>query len=284
MKRRAAVFILLTLILFCSCYAEPDTGNPFPFSVSLSHSQNNAESGRPYEDAFYAHGTAFVVADGVSRTDTEYLEMTESPAAFAAQRTAAVVGKVLQYAKDPSSAALTAAKKASAVVGRYNRQTRLSVPAATSYVSAVIRDGTLFYSYIGDNHLIVLRNGTATELCEKQTDAVHRAGGAYGLGMSREEYYKKVVNNAAYPGGLGYGVITGSRGALDFLRTGTVALGAGDRILLASDGLDVFLENAPYDVLASLTAEELLAASAPYDSPPYGSYAHDKTLIVIDIG
>ena len=34
---------------------------------------------------------------------------------------------------------------------------------------------------------------------------------------------------------------------------------------------------------AGLPAEELLAASVPYDSPPYGSYAHDKTLIVIDI-
>ena len=284
MMRRTAAFILLAIILFCSCYAEPDTGNPFQFSVSLSHSQNNAESGRPYEDAYYAHGTAFVVADGVSRTDTEYLEMTDSPAAFAAQRTAAVVGKTLQYAKDPASAAMTAARKASAVVGRYNRQNGLSVPAATSYVSAVIRDGSLFYSYIGDNHLFGLRSGTATELCEKQTDAVHRAGGAYGLGMSREEYYKKVVNNAAFPGGLGYGVITGSRGALDFLRTGSVPLSVGDRILLASDGLDAFLENASYDVLTSLPAEELLAASVPFDSPPYESYAHDKTLIVIDIG
>ena len=77
--RRFAAAILILALLFCSCYSEPDAGNPFPFSFSVSFSQNNAESGRPYEDAFYAHGTAFVVADGVSRTDTEYLEMTESP-------------------------------------------------------------------------------------------------------------------------------------------------------------------------------------------------------------
>ncbi|MBQ3663609.1 MAG: SpoIIE family protein phosphatase [Clostridia bacterium] len=283
MKRFSAV-ILLGLLLCCSCYAEPDTGNPFPLSFSLSQSQNNAESGRPYEDAFYAHGTAFVVADGVSRTDNEYLDMTESPAAFAAERVAAIVGKILQYAKDPATASKTAARRASAAVGRYNRQTGLSVPAATSYVSAVIRNGKLYYSYIGDNHLILLRNGAATEFCEKQTDAVHRAGGAYGLGMSREEYYRTVVNNAAYPGGLGYGVITGSSGAYDFLRTGTADLFPGDRILLASDGLDVFLENAAYTDLKSFSAEELLSMSAPYDSPPFGSYAHDKTLIAIDIG
>lgn len=282
--RRFAAAILILALLFCSCYSEPDAGNPFPFSFSVSFSQNNAESGRPYEDAFYAHGTAFVVADGVSRTDTEYLEMTESPAAFAAQRTAAIVGKTLQYSKDPSSAAQTAARLASAVVGRYNRQTGLAVPAATSYVSAVLRNGSLFYSYIGDNHLILLRNGTAEEICEKQTDAVHKAGGAYGLGMSRDEYYRTVVNNAAYPGGLGYGVITGSAGAFDFLRTGSFALIQGDRILLSSDGLDTFLENVAYADLTSFSAEELLEASVPYDSPPYGSYAHDKTLIVIDIG
>ena len=281
--RRPAAVILLTLLLCCSCYAEPDTGNPFALSFSVSSSRNNAETGRPYEDAFYAHGTAFVVVDGVSRTDTEYLDMAESPAAFAAQRTAAIVGKILQYARNPASAAKAAARRASAAVGRYNRQSGLTVPAAASYVSAVVRNGTLYYSYIGDDHLIVLRDGVMTELCEKQTEAVHRAGGAYGLGMSREEYYKKVVNNADYPGGLGYGVITGSRGAFDFLETGSLVLSVGDRILLASDGLDAFLANAPYEILAGLPAEELLAASVPYDSPPYGSYAHDKTLIVIDI-
>ena len=60
--RRPAAVILLTLLLCCSCYAEPDTGNPFALSFSVSSSRNNAETGRPYEDAFYAHGTAFVAS------------------------------------------------------------------------------------------------------------------------------------------------------------------------------------------------------------------------------
>ena len=280
---KKTISLLLILLLLTGCYPVSGDVAGISFRYDLAWSRNNAETGKPYEDASYAAGNVFVVADGVSRDDSEYYGMEdESPASYAAGRAAALVGRVLSFSSRPDTAALAAFRRASASVGRYNRFAGLTIPAASSYVSAVLKDGSLYYSYIGDNHLMLIRDGKATEFCEKQTDPVHAAGGAAGLGMTREEYYREVVN-CVREDGLGYGVVTGEARAEKFLRTGSFPLQAGDRVILSSDGLDTCFKHADIQQLAKLSAKEILDISRPYDEAPYGSYAHDKTLIVIDI-
>ena len=71
--------------------------------------------------------------------------------------------------------------------------------------------------------------------------------------------------------------------ALDFLRCASIALQPGDRVILSSDGLDKYLAFAPVSELASLSPDDLIERSLPYDEKPYNSYADDKSVVTIDI-
>jgi len=56
----------------------------------------------------------------------------------------------------------------------------------------------------------------------------------------------------------------------------------GDRVIISSDGLDQYLFYRTVDALRCETPEEMIESSAPFDVPPFSSFADDKSIILID--
>ena len=247
------------------------------YAVHSAIRRNNRPN-KPCEDFLVCGRDVFVVADGVTQNAEEYHEdMTSSRAAEAARLTAETIASALERAEDPTAAIREAVARAVDITGRYNEAHDGPYPAAAVFVSGAIRADTLHFAYLGDSMIVLLRGGVRIRLSEQQTSHLRLYRGTF----TKRELYDTVTNNAGHP--LGYGVIDGEERALDFLRASSLKLQAGDRLILASDGIDKYLAFAPIDELSTLPPEALLDRSEAYDKPPYNNYADDKAVIIVDV-
>lgn len=82
---------------------------------------------------------------------------------------------------------------------------------------------------------------------------------------------------------MGYGIFNGDGEMAQLLDYGSFPLETGDVVLLCTDGLGDYITHTPAAVLKSLSPEQIVAASAPYDVPPYAAYADDKSILRIAV-
>lgn len=251
------------------------------YTVRQAMRPNNRPN-KPCEDRIVLGRDTFAIADGVTQNSDEYQPgMTISPAGEAARLTAEAIVSVLEASANPTQDVRAAVQLAIERTAELNATTSCAFPAAAVYVSAALRENRLHFSYIGDSVIMLIRGGTRIRLSEQQTAHLRVFGSTSGLKISKRELYDTITNNASHP--LGYGVVLGDARALDFLRCAAIDLEPGDRVILSSDGMDQYLYYASIDELATLSPDELIERSLPFDEAPYNRYADDKAIVVIDI-
>ena len=251
------------------------------YTVSSARAKNDTPD-KPFEDCISMGKDTFVVADGVTRPHEEYRPGCEdSLASRAAAVIADTICRGLSEEADPSAAARATVLSASDAMAEMNRQACCDIPAAAVFVGAAIRGDTLHFSYLGDSLILLIRGGVRIWLSEQQTAHLRVYGSTAGLHITRRQLHDTITNNFAHP--LGYGVVNGDRRAIDFLRAAPICLQHGDRVILSSDGLDKYLSYEREAPLAALTPEEMIAASLPYDKPPYAERTDDKAVVILDI-
>lgn len=139
-------------------------------------------------------------------------------------------------------------------------------------ILALVEGGALHYAYIGDCCGAVLGAEGLRRFTSAQTEEVHRRRDEF----TSREIRANICNNINHP--CGYGVWNGSGGAADFLRTGTVMLREGERVLLFTDGFAALFEGSGAQRLFNVSTPELLCAAQAFDA---GGPMDDRTLVVI---
>ena len=240
---------------------------------------------KPNEDRLICDPTngIFIVLDGVTRVHDEYIQKPyESAAADVAQLFLAEVYAALLEGlstPDPEQLLRSAIRRANEKLLPYRAQKTEAewgfFPSATGLI-CLLRDHTLYYAAAGDCIGVLLR-GSGKQLfgCQWQLEAVDK------LQPTKQQRYSRYCNHP--DASLSYTVFNGDSSVADTLTYSFMDLRRGDVLLLASDGLASYLKYEPLPKLRSQTPAEMLADSAVYDQPPFGSYAADKTVIKIEI-
>lgn len=240
--------------------------------------RNTHYTDKPNEDYFWfdeARGAALVL-DGVTRDRENGAYPNPSPARTVTEIFAQAACAVLTApgTDTPKETLLAAVKAGNAAAARANEDFPSDFLPGTVGVLALLSGGSLHYAYVGDSNGIVLSRGGAAVFTEPQTKAVHDRRGEF----TAHEIRTHICNNARHP--CGYGVWTGQDGAMDFLRTGTISLNPGDRILLCTDGIDAFLSAAGPDALCAMDSKTILEKAMAYRKPE--GWMDDRTIIIID--
>ncbi len=242
--------------------------------------RNDHYPDKPNEDLFWfdeAMGAALVL-DGVTRDRENGVYPDPSPARTASERFAAAVRDALASSEEekPAARLLWAVEAGNQAVARANAGLSPDFLPGTVGVLALIADGALHYAYVGDSNGVLLSGGRAHAFTEPQTRAVHDHRGQY----TAHEIRAHICNNAAHP--CGYGVWTGQSGAMDFLRTGAIPLGPGDRVLLCTDGLNDFLAAAGERALCAMDSGTILEKAMAFRKPE--GWMDDRTAVIVDVG
>lgn len=252
------------------------------YSVQCAVRKNSKEF-KPLEDFCICDekNGIFIVTDGVTQSAEDYpLYSGQSDAGAVAELTARTVHETL-ISRGPSEQSLIeGARLAIERVAHYNKTAKASFPPATCMVAGCLSGDRLYFAYIGDSVIYLLRGSAKIQLAEEQTRQLSIYRRLSGIQTTKREMYDNHTNNIQSP--MGYGVILGDMRAMDFLHTASVRLEPGDRLIISSDGIDSYLLFTPFDQIKSASLEEMLNASIPFDNPPYATFADDKSVIIID--
>lgn len=216
---------------------------------------------KPCEDAIWDSDTVSVIADGTTRAPMVGESYpSPSPSAVAAKRFVRAVDSHMRsnHHLPKSTALIDAFVHGNQVVADVNRSRLLDTNldylnndlAGVVAAAAVIEGDKLHYAQIGDANIYLYRDGKLIQLTDTQTDksSDYRRSRGYKTGdkeldnQIRIEMRSEIRNNPSHP--LSFGVMTGEQSALGFIRTGTIEIEPGDRFLIATDGLEKYLEHA----------------------------------------
>lgn len=248
------------------------------FRCSYADDINNRGFGKPNEDRYICDNEngVFAVFDGVTRPHGEY----ENKGSMAADVAKLLCDSVLSDAKTLGNAESigecekmlrSSLLRANEKVREYNRKCRWEYAPAAVGIAAVLCGDTLCFAYAGDCSGFLVRNGAKIEFSQQQTAAVKLKK------LSKDEMYSMACNNPGWE--FGYGLFNGDDALGDMLTVSHLTLEKGDTVYLCSDGLYAFMK---YGDSGGMTdAGEVIRASAPFDMPPFASYADDKAIIVL---
>lgn len=256
------------------------------FKITYATVVNNRGIGKPNEDmiSFDAEHRMFLMLDGITRPGEEYDGSGDSPAC--------AVNRILRDAIMPKASALCEIHdnaeleaelrkvliNANAAIVPYRQSKPLEqwydyYPGAVGIAAVLDRD-RLCCVWAGDCIALHFRNGERKQITRQQTLKVAQSG--YG----KARIYAEVCNHPEND--MAYGIFNGDAELAELLESSWTDIESGDTVLLSSDGMAAFLLNESPGRLLSLTADEMLTASAPYDVMPYSPYADDKAVIRID--
>ena len=293
---------------------------------SLRHAGDDE---KPNEDVFAMdapRGIA-VVADGVGRPRDRTGRYPVEIATVAPELAVRVVAESLANASSFDHPELTiryAMEAANAAIARTNAVRGITAQADLEFVDLLGTTATVLWvtdehtaaiGYIGDTVALHFPHGGTPRLVSRdQLVSCHAY--TYPLfnelaqqhGWSREEtsrqrviWQRKHARNqkgARDPSGnpIGFGVLTGEPGALDFIETATVACVPGDRFLLASDALIVLerppgtMQTEPYAVIADIawdpdmaTVVRRLLTETRREEQRQGRRSDDATVVLAEI-
>lgn len=155
----------------------------------------------------------------------------------------------------------------------------------------VVKDGQVFWGSICDSYVahfsktgeLLFRSPDCRALA--QTPAPKFSGNPNDL-KSRTEYVWRVFRNRLNKKGerVGYGVITGEPTALNYLSSGSLLLGAGELIMILTDGFEHYLELPEFIALFKNWPADLedqikkFTAGKAQENPD--KFGHERTLLV----
>ena len=121
------------------------------------------------------------------------------------------------------------------------------------FVSGVVYNQKLYYGYVGDCGVILIRNNQRYILATPQTYYAFKVD---KVEKQRERLEKEYVNNPANP--KGYGVVNGDARVVEFFNVTNVELQSGDTLYFVSDGVYPFIASCPPIMFNNLSASEIL--------------------------
>lgn len=247
------------------------------YVMSVRNNRNNLN--KPNEDCYVINKDKgiYLLADGVTRPHDEYTSDKESKAAICAKRLCEVVCRDLLCSNeaDPAKALVDAMVKGNRAIRDLHEGQQFQYPPCATFLGAVLNKDQLYFSSCCDTVAFLIRNNVKIRLTE------HYNKFAELLGLSKEEVYSRLHNNIEDP--AGFGIFNGAEALRDFLHVGHIQVKAGDRIVLATDGMSRYLCVTRASHLCSISLKQMLRESEKYDCLPFQKYADDKTCIVIDI-
>jgi len=254
------------------------------YTYEFSSAKHKRDIPKPSEDRVFVDGDRgiFVVLDGITRLHSEYEADPGKSAVCDVNEI--FLGAVIEYLSanidgDPELILRAAARLGNEGIREYRKGKTLSewgFYPGTLGVIAILRGSRLHFLCAGDCIAAVVRKTSRLFFgAEPALEAIDKDK------PSKEDRYRLYCNHPESP--LGYTIFNGDEGAQETACYSYIDLSCGDRVLMASDGISSLVKYERISALKALSAEEMIAASARFDVPPFAEYADDKSIIVIDI-
>lgn len=258
-----------------------NTNQHYPSDFDLAARQNNRDMPKPNEDYLICdtENRIFIVLDGITRVHKEYFDHPWQSAAAEVSRLFAE--NVHAYLKanrdhpDPEALMREAVRTANDLIRDFRSsksQAEWGFYPGTLGIIAMIRDNRLHYLCNGDCIGMILRRGSkicfGEQLCLYALEIMK---------VSKDDRYQIYCNHPENP--LFYSIFNGDPHVPEYCEYSFIDLCPDDMVFLASDGVKNYLKYERTDVLRTASAEELLELSVRFDSPPFGTYSDDKSLM-----
>ena len=254
------------------------------YQLSYAGRRNNRNFQKPFEDMICVDSghKLFLVLDGITRVHAEYDGTDRSAASevnrIFSQKLFSLTGR-LNEVRTPEDFADTLRGmllEANAALIPFRQAQPLEhwqYYPGTEGILAGLWEERLFCAWVGDCIGIHMRGEDRRVIASQQTLR------AKALGFSKDRLYAEVCNHPEHP--CAYGIYNGDAQTAALLQESWTELLPGDVVLLSTDGMAEYLQQAPVSEVRALEPERLIEASTPYDCPPYATYADDKAIIRI---
>ena len=238
------------------------------------------------EDFFFQQNGVFVVTDGVSRSFQEKYP-SPSPAKVVAEFVATSIGLHLIAGVDIVTAFKTGNKAAyflNKVFGFLNTDYLFNDLAGCVASAITVHDKTFKYGFIGDCG--VARLNQKGELVWHTPDQVAPVVATFKNLISETAMNDRLVRirrdfrNKPSADHSTFGVLTGEKKAMDYVRTGEIEFEKGETIILYSDGVFPFFEDQEFRQVLLLGNKRKITQYLKANSSPTKNN-DDKTLIIL---
>lgn len=252
--------------------------------------KNREDNSKPIEDVLISDNKnkIFIVCDGVTRSLVNGVYPNPSPAAKASVIFAETVHSTLinlSPITTPKISLHKAIKCGNDAVREFNISTFPKIDyvendfAGTIAIVTIIKNDKFYYAYNGDCCGYLLTENGMSMFTTPQTTQVSIYREKFGFGRDATITIRRDIrNNKQHP--LGYGVYTGESSAMDFVEHGSLQLRAGQKILIASDGISYLLKTSTNTLYGSTPESIILEAEILEDK--LGIRSDDKAVIIID--
>lgn len=140
------------------------------------------------------------------------------------------------------------------------------------YILAIVDNGKVHYSYIGDCALWLIRDNNLQLLTNLQTERIKKNRSRF----TRIEIENNIRNNINHP--CGFGVLNGDPRVIDFIKCDAISSISGDTLLLASDGLNHIMLPENINLLSNGAKEDMIKLSELFEKKK-DFKPDDKTII-----
>lgn len=212
-------------------------------SYSQYSKKNTIGNDKPNEDYILINDNKhyFIILDGVSRDFEKGKYPNPSPSAEITQLLAESIYQYLQKSLNKpiknsiEELLYNAMKFGNETVKEYPQYKNYSfLPGAVGIVSLIV-DNVFYYAYIGDCIGLKVSKKEVFVFTNKQTELVQK----YRHLLDEYTIRNFICNNPSHP--YSYGVLNGNEAADKFIQTGNLILNHGDKVVLATDGLEHYI-------------------------------------------
>ncbi len=247
---------------------------------SVKHKRN---LNKPSEDIVYIDSERgiFILLDGVTRPHSEYDEAPDESAVCEVNKI--FVSSVTEYLnhhandEDAEAALRGAVRLGNEKISEYRKiksQSEWGYYPGTLGIIAILRGSRLYYLSAGDCVGALIRSGS------KLFFGTEMALDAISLNKpTKEVRYKLYCNHPENP--LSYTIYNGDAGVESTACFSFIDLAFGDFVILASDGISSLVKYEKASALVNMSAEQMIAESEKFDTPPYADYADDKSIVTV---
>lgn len=257
--------------------------NNFIISSCSGINKNSAAFFKPNEDYLIEDNLhcIYILLDGVTRNKIDGKYPNPSPSAIVSKLFGDEVHEKLlghrnsDYFEVLKDSIFQANKK----IRDYNQQqNNWSFLPGTVGIISIIKNDTFYYAYNGDCSGRLLRNSNVYLFTHPQTERIHKHLQEYTPDYIRNE----IVNNKKHP--YCYGVFNGQPQAMDLIEYGKLELQTGDKLILASDGLNPYFDSGNTEITAETTPQHIIESTIQIESSSNKlKRSDDKAVIIINI-